>query len=55
MSSSNVGPAQQPSDFDRTRINPEIREALKDHSPEVQQRVKAIADAPPSEAPPRWF
>ncbi len=42
------GNAQTPENFDRSRISPQIREALRDHSPEIREGVKRVADAPPT-------
>jgi hypothetical protein len=39
---------QGPNDFDSSRINPAVRRALSDHSPEIREGVKRVADAPPS-------
>ena len=43
-----LGPTQVPSSFDDTRVSPEIREALRDHSPEIQRGVRNTADLPPT-------
>jgi hypothetical protein len=49
-----AGPAQEPLDYDRSRITPEIRAALADHSPEIRAGVRAVADAPQTpDKPPR--
>lgn len=43
-----IGNSQAPADFDRSRIAPEIRQGLKDQSPEIAAGVKAVADAAPT-------
>jgi hypothetical protein len=40
------GVSEQPLDFDSSRINPSIRQALKDQAPGIATGVKAVADQP---------
>jgi hypothetical protein len=46
--STTIGNTQEPTSYDRTRINPSVREALAAQTPEIREGIRRIADAPPT-------